>query len=452
MTNPGAVLQNLIQPVADDVCLTLRPFSDAQVNPTLRVQNAPGSVDWLQVLPSKTVAIGSGFTPDSTQNIDSFGPVSIHGIADPNAPAITNIGAPGTTGYDYAIVAKLANGLRSNVSFDGSTATGNATLDNINFNRISWTAVPGASSYDVINDDTGGTVALSVVGLTTDDHGGVQPAYSYPETNFTGLLSVDRINAKGKGVDSQQVGFTANSRGDRSVSFGNQSVASEDAVALGYLSQALNARTTCAGKGTVCSNINSLAAGYSTLVFGDRGIGIGYGVEIDHPDCIVIASTLSGVLPFPVHLATTAPNQLLLGGDIRDCYVGRGVTNPAPQAVTWQPTGASGANVVGANMRLAGGKSTGSAKGGDVLIQTSPAGGAGSSLNALAALAAFTGDSKIGVFSQAGTPVVQQANASQAGINSLAGAVYATDAAAIKAALQAIYTALANIGWCAATA
>ena len=55
----------------------------------------------------------------------------------------------------------------------------------------------------------------------------------------------------------------------------------------------------------------------------------------------------------------------------------------APAAVTHAPSGGSGTNIAGAAMRIAGGRSTGSAAGGSVVFATSPAGSAGSSENAL---------------------------------------------------------------------
>jgi len=58
VTNPGAVLQNLIQPVADAVALDLRPFSDAQTNLLLRVQNAAGSIDNLVVTAKGHLGVG----------------------------------------------------------------------------------------------------------------------------------------------------------------------------------------------------------------------------------------------------------------------------------------------------------------------------------------------------------------------------------------------------------
>lgn len=65
-------------------------------------------------------------------------------------------------------------------------------------------------------------------------------------------------------------------------------------------------------------------------------------------------------------------------------YLGNGVTAAVPSGKLIAATGGSGANVAGAALTLAGGQSTGSAAGGSILFQVSPAGGAGSSANALA--------------------------------------------------------------------
>ncbi len=51
VNSPSTVLDNQVQPVQDVPCLTLRPFSDAQTSPMLRVQNAAGSQDNLTISP-----------------------------------------------------------------------------------------------------------------------------------------------------------------------------------------------------------------------------------------------------------------------------------------------------------------------------------------------------------------------------------------------------------------
>lgn len=73
---------------------------------------------------------------------------------------------------------------------------------------------------------------------------------------------------------------------------------------------------------------------------------------------------------------TTASNQLVFGANtlqITDVYFSEGVTNASSLAATINGTGGSGADNAGGGFILAGGKGTGTAKGGNVLIQTSSA-------------------------------------------------------------------------------
>src|SRR6266545_1808636 len=63
-------------------------------------------------------------------------------------PTVTVVGAAGTTAYSYKITA-LSGAGETTVGTAGTTATGNATLDGTNYNRVSWTAVTGATGYRV---------------------------------------------------------------------------------------------------------------------------------------------------------------------------------------------------------------------------------------------------------------------------------------------------------------
>lgn len=81
-----------------------------------------------------------------------------------------------------------------------------------------------------------------------------------------------------------------------------------------------------------------------------------------------------------------APGQFVVGSitaRITEVFVGGGVDDTAPAAVTTSTSGGSGANVAGAANRITGGKGTGSAAGGSTIIAGAPAGSAGSSANAL---------------------------------------------------------------------
>lgn len=79
--------------------------------------------------------------------------------------------------------------------------------------------------------------------------------------------------------------------------------------------------------------------------------------------------------------------QLMFGSDeapVTEVWIGRSGYSATPDAVTLQPSGASGANVAGANFVIAGSRGTGTAAGGDIVFQTTVAGSSGSAWNALA--------------------------------------------------------------------
>jgi hypothetical protein len=73
-------------------------------------------------------------------------------LATPGAPTITTSGTAGATTYTYKVVAKIGAaplGRPTAASAAGSTTTGNATLSASNFNIVTFTCVPYATSYDI---------------------------------------------------------------------------------------------------------------------------------------------------------------------------------------------------------------------------------------------------------------------------------------------------------------
>lgn len=94
----------------------------------------------------------------------------------PHAPTVTPQGTPGSTSWSYAIVGIDAAGKRTLLSPLGSTATGAATLNGVNFNRVVWSAYPGIVSYEVERMAAGGAPATTgkiatTALLTLDDTG-----------------------------------------------------------------------------------------------------------------------------------------------------------------------------------------------------------------------------------------------------------------------------------------
>jgi hypothetical protein len=173
---------------------------------------------------------------------------------------------------------------------------------------------------------------------------------------FGGPVSIgDSANAAAWGV---AIGTGSVTGGNWAVAVGEASSAAQNGVAIGEAAVA---------------NSAGVAIGGSATTGGNNRIVIGYSSE------------------------ATADNQLVIGGSnadgsfISNAYIGSGVTDIAPQSVALQATGGSGTNIAGANFTLAGGRSTGSANGGNVAFQISAPGSSGTGLNALSTVGTFSG-------------------------------------------------------------
>ena len=147
------------------------------------------------------------------------------------------------------------------------------------------------------------------------------------------------------------------------------------------------------GSGTVAGDFNVLI-GAGTNNSGDNSYSIG------------------------INGATTADNQLVFGAQtpfIDDCYIGNGVTAPAPQDVAINGTGGFGTDIQGADITLASGKGTGSGTGGDILFKISAAGGTGTTLRSLATVGQLrASDNSFQVTAMRNSPELEQTLTDQA--------------------------------------
>jgi hypothetical protein len=145
---------------------------------------------------TNNLALGTTNTP-TTGIYQRGGQQKLLGVVSPSTPTISNIGTPGTTGYSYTIVAIDRNGFKTIASTVGSTTTGAATLNGTDFNRITWTAVDGAVSYDVVRTVSSGTpsslgsIVLGTKALTFDDTGIAASAYTTPTRNTTADATIE---------------------------------------------------------------------------------------------------------------------------------------------------------------------------------------------------------------------------------------------------------------------
>jgi hypothetical protein len=109
-------------------------------------------------------------------------------VLPPAAPAVTNVGAAGVTNAQYVVTALNASG-ETTASGIGVTTTGNAVLNGTNFNHLAWSAVTGATGYNIYKLVGGVFVFLGTTASTTfNDQGASTTTQTPPVSNTTMTL------------------------------------------------------------------------------------------------------------------------------------------------------------------------------------------------------------------------------------------------------------------------
>lgn len=160
-------------------------------------------------------------------------------LSDPSAPTVTPQGTTGATTYSYKVVAMHRQG-QTAASSAGSTTTGNASLSSTDFNRITWTAVAGATAYRVYRTVGGATTGqIGIVGAVTqfDDTGLTADATTAPSVNTAGgrfWSSEELIDILNKGIhDLWGALIDLNEDHHQTVDTTNVSMAADDDVLTG---------------------------------------------------------------------------------------------------------------------------------------------------------------------------------------------------------------------------
>lgn len=116
-------------------------------------------------------------------------------LATPGSITVTPQGTPGTSIYTYKLVAVDTTGT-TEAGAASATLTGAATLNGTNYNRLTWTAVTGASGYWIYRVTAGGSSPttlgrIAVLGAVTtfDDQGSAGDSSTAPSSNSSGLTS-----------------------------------------------------------------------------------------------------------------------------------------------------------------------------------------------------------------------------------------------------------------------
>lgn len=113
-------------------------------------------------------------------------------LSTPTAVVVTPQGAAGAVTYGYRVTA-LGGGGSTTGATEGTTATGNATLDGTNFNRVTWTGVTGSGGYAIYRTTGGATqgrIGQVPAGVLTFDDTGLAASGAVPGGNTAVSFSI----------------------------------------------------------------------------------------------------------------------------------------------------------------------------------------------------------------------------------------------------------------------
>jgi hypothetical protein len=160
-------------------------------------------------------------------------------------------------------------------------------------------------------------------------------------------------------------------------------------------------------------SVNRIAIGGN--VYGNSSMALGY-ASVSHPNSIAIgesAISYQSSIAIGRNAATSNLYQMVVGGPydpIKDIYFGRGLCDPSPEPIIINANGSDGTNLAGADITIAGGKASGNAQGGSVVLATSVPGSSGTAVQGLIERFRVTGSGNIGIGVSA--PISRFANTS----------------------------------------
>ena len=155
----------------------------------------------LHLAGAENVTGAKTFVPLQTFNAIATSNITATQLANAGAPTVTPIGASGVSTWAYKIVAKLSDGTPAAAGPAGATTAGDDVLDSTNKNSLTWTAVPGAASYDVYRTAHGITPSTTgkIANVTTNsyvDAGASGDSGTAPVINNTGGFNGVLLNPK----------------------------------------------------------------------------------------------------------------------------------------------------------------------------------------------------------------------------------------------------------------
>lgn len=281
--------------------------------------------------------------------------------------------------------AALASGLQAvaigvNTEAEGANtiAIGNSAGDNVGFGNMG----AGGTAIGLNAWATSDAVAISTNAAARGPF-----SLAIGEGTLTGTTSAGGV----------ALGHDAAVSSLQGVAIGRESAASNtSAVSIGYQNTASGATSISLGVVASASALQSIAIGNTAAAAGARGIGLGAASAASGASAIALGHQATASQPSSVALGqgatvahqyalafgdgatTSAANQVVFGASgsnqqITDFVIGNGVSAAVPTPPTIRTTSGLGTNIAGGDLRIEGGRSTGTAAGGSVVLRTTPA-------------------------------------------------------------------------------
>ena len=349
-----------------------------------------------------------------TDNGDTSVSIAISGSGEANTSS--NSG----TGNQLALPKNVLDlPFRTVVSGDNVTIATNATDITVNVSSIPSSDVTGVFEIGTDTNLTASTgITLTGPVLTTNDgeidHNSLNNYVANEHIDWTstaenldtsGTIEGATVTEGGNALYNSTEAPSHPGAGTGSERFGLSSVAGGyEGLAVGKSASAPRAYSTSVGNasragGAASGNGRCVALGYSADAGGSNqtdATALGYNAHAVNNYSIALGS---GSL-------TTASSQMVVGFasyPVNDSYWGEGVTSATPQSFAFNATGGSGSNIAGGDLILAGGKGTGNADGGNIILKVATEEGSGSTLQSLAEAVRISEDGFVGIANDAPT-------------------------------------------------
>lgn len=197
--------------------------------------------------------------------------------------------------------------------------------------------------------------------------GGTNDAIAIGRNTFTNGARGIAIGlaASASGADGFACVNSSTASGAQSIAIGSSATSTNaSTIAIGSSADATASKAIAIGDSTNASGSSSIAIGDAASATAANSIAFGQSTSVGHADSIAIGRSA----------ASTATNQFVVGSAsyaTTEFFLGRGVTSATSGTTTISATGGAGTNIAGHGLILVGGRSTGNAKPGDVVIQNS---------------------------------------------------------------------------------